>query len=255
MNQKRILCDKLPFSSSPAPLSESEAHHATGVLRLRDGDAVTAIDGRGSAISARFYVKGGTARLEAAPGAQVERARPGDVVPLVLEMAVLKGDAMEWVIEKAVELGARAVVPVLTERVVVQMDRKGPEAFCERWNRVAMQSLKQCERLERLEIRAPVALSELVRAGAGEARIFGDERGGAPALAAVSAEVSSGAAAREIHLMIGPEGGFSPEERELLLRARARPASLGPFILRAETAAIAGVSILVSGLRQSIISA
>lgn len=241
MNQKRILCDRLPFPGSPSLVAESEAHHATTVLRLREGELVTAIDGRGSAISARFLSKGG-ARLEVAPGAQIERARPGDVVPFVLELAVLKGDAMEWVIEKAVELGARELVPVLTERVIVQMDRKGPEAFLERWQKVAMQSLKQCERLDRLEIRTPIALDALLKDG--QPRIFGDERGVSPDLGRL--EVKG-----ETRFLIGPEGGWSPAEREQLVGSGARPASLGPFILRAETAAIAATAQLVSRLRLS----
>src|SRR5437868_1235155 len=117
---RRLLTARLPRPGATSELPESEASHALNVLRLRDGDRVEAIDGRGSALSCVLRVRGGKALLEAEAGAVTRAASGEETLPLVLELAVLKGDAMEWTIEKAVELGAREVHPLLTDHTVVQ---------------------------------------------------------------------------------------------------------------------------------------
>src|SRR4051812_13831011 len=105
---KRVLCPQLPKPQRPATLPDTEANHAVRVLRLRDGDSVEAIDGKGHSVPAILRIQGTIVRLELAAGTTAARvSQPGAVVPLTLEIAVLKGDAMEWVVEKAVELGVR----------------------------------------------------------------------------------------------------------------------------------------------------
>src|SRR5690349_4600539 len=114
---KRLLCSNLPSLNKPVHLSEDEAHHATRVIRLRDGDPIEAIDGRGSSIIATLRLREGPPRLEFLEKKQNivvgGDAHLTSVLPIVLEMAVLKGDAMEWVIEKSVELGVGRLIPVL----------------------------------------------------------------------------------------------------------------------------------------------
>ena len=148
---------------------------------------------------------------------------------------------------------------VLTAHTIVQMDRKGPEAFRERWQKIADQALKQCGRLERLEVRAPVSLETLIAAPVGREgqRIWCDEAGReeAPPLL----QWLEGSRSRQfapLHLLIGPEGGWSALERELLSREMAQEersrlvtTSLGPLILRAETAAIFAMSLLSADFR------
>ena len=145
---KRILCSKIPEPHRAVELEETEATHATRVLRLKDGDRVEAMDGKGHSALATLRTRNGPPRLEYIEKTEAQ-VSTGQLVPIILEMSVLKGDAMEWVVEKAVELGVTTLVPVLTAHTVVQMDRKGPEAFQERWQKIADQALKQCGRLDR----------------------------------------------------------------------------------------------------------
>ncbi|HLE01276.1 MAG TPA: 16S rRNA (uracil(1498)-N(3))-methyltransferase [Bdellovibrionota bacterium] len=255
---KRVLCPDLPKPGKPVQLAASEARHAVHVLRLRNGDTIEALDGKGSATPALLKIRGDSVWLEFLPGAP--RPEPQHSVMaasnLVLEMAVLKGDAMEWVVEKSVELNVRKLVPVLTAHTVVQMKHKGPEVFQERWQKIADQALKQCGRLEKMEIALPRPLGTTLEESLSPSsvRLFCDEnaRNGATPLARWLCERPSAIA--DIRLLIGPEGGWSQEEREFITRTAAGSkilhVSLGPLVLRAETAALFGIS-LISGIFQA----
>jgi 16S rRNA (uracil1498-N3)-methyltransferase len=258
---KRLLCERLPKPNRPTDLSESEAHHAVRVLRLRDGEKVEALDGNGNAATVLLRTRGGPPRIEfddsAADGPSktgLTRQKPS---PLTLEMAVLKGDAMEWVIEKAVELGVRTLIPVLTDFTVVQVKAKGPETFQARWQKIADQALKQCGRLEKMLVELPLELERLLASpsdGTKIARAWCDEVAPRENVAELSQWLASprAIAAERIHLLIGPEGGWSPKERELLGSPAGRfteRVSLGELVLRAETAALFGVSLASSALR------
>jgi 16S rRNA (uracil1498-N3)-methyltransferase len=249
--KKRLLCSNLPERNKPTALSESEAHHATKVLRLGDGELIEALDGKGHKMVTTLRVHNGPVRLEYLEP-QNSVSTPMELEPLllptVLEMAVLKGEAMEWVIEKAVELGIQEVVPVLTAHTVVQMKNKGPELFRERWQKIADQALKQCGRLNRMEIKTPVTLEHLISSGLVGLRLWCDEssKGKSPFLLdyldSIPLETRS-----QLRILIGPEGGWSQNERILLgTSPGASPIikiGLGPSILRAETAAIFAVSL------------
>jgi 16S rRNA (uracil1498-N3)-methyltransferase len=249
---KRVLCPQLPKAHRPANLSEDEANHAVRVLRLRDGDSVEAIDGQGHSVPAILRMHGTAVRLELAAGGGTRTETANAIVPVVLEMAILKGDAMEWVVEKAVELGVHALCPVLTAHTVVQIKNKGPEAFRERWQKIADQALKQCGRLERLRIDVPTELELLIAhhpSNARAPRYWCDE-----ASVASAAELHQKLTGRleydEVRLLVGPEGGWSEEERGWLATSSEK-VQLGPLILRAETAALYGVSLLTAALRAS----
>jgi 16S rRNA (uracil1498-N3)-methyltransferase len=257
--KKRLLCPSLPKRGISVPLPENEAHHATRVLRLKDGDIIEAIDGKGNWVMATLRLKGGPIRLEflesEKPTLLIDsRQKP---LPLTLEMSVLKGEAMEWVVEKAVELGIQQFVPVLTAYTVVQMKSKSPESFRERWQKIADQALKQCGRLDRMEIALPCSLEDLLKKTAqnpNAIRLWCDEtsRDNAPYLMnwlqTCSVKDSS-----EWRLLIGPEGGWSPAERTILqqesLNSVIQRIHLGPLILRAETAGLFSASIVTAYLR------
>ncbi len=246
---KRILCPRLPSPGRPVKLDENEASHATRVMRLRDGSPIVAMDGSGRSVQATLKLLHGVPHLEFA---HEIAAREAEVVPVTLELAVLKGDAMEWAVEKAVELGIESLVPVLTERTIVRMDRKGPEAFQERWQKIADQALKQCGRSQRMEVLPPRELGSLfTEAGPGESRRFWlDEAGeGVPTLN----EALSAAGSAAVHLLVGPEGGWGESERSFLGReaeqGRCTRVTMGPLILRAETAALASCALAAAQAR------
>ncbi len=243
---KRFLCPQLPEPHQPVLLPKPEAKHATHVLRLENGDQVEAMDGKGRAVIARLRIGDGPIRLEYVERLEVGHLASQEVSPIRLEMAVLKGEAMEWVVEKSVELGVRTFVPVLTAHTVVQVKHKGPEAFQARWQKIADQALKQCGRLERMEVHLPTPLEQLlseVPSVVEKPRLWCDEgeRESAPRLGKWLSSLSI--PLEELRLLIGPEGGFSRLERELLEASHVQKMSLGPVVLRAETAALYVVAV------------
>ncbi|MDR3608907.1 MAG: RsmE family RNA methyltransferase [Oligoflexia bacterium] len=253
---KRVLCARLPRPGHPEPLPETESEHVTRVLRLRDGDVLEALDGQGHAAKVTLRIRGGAPRLEFL---ESKAAEASGVLPLTLEMAILKAEAMEWVVEKAVELGVRTLVPLITAHTVVQVKNKGPEAFRERWQKIADQSLKQCGRLERLEIQTPIALENWIAQNPGKKdcpRLWCDEAGRGGKQGAVDLAhwlFENGAHLQQCRLLIGPEGGWSDLERQLLESGQEFApikVSLGPYVLRGETAALYAVSLVIATLRQ-----
>ena len=254
---KRVLTSMLPQPHRSVPLSEAEANHAVRVLRLRDGEEVEALDGNGHAAVVLLRTRNGPPRLEFAAPRSASAEKPilspaQEITPILLEMAVLKGDAMEWVIEKAVELGIRAIQPVLTAHTVVQLKNKGPEAFRIRWQKISDQALKQCGRLERLEILLPKSLEEAILVSSTDAthpRLWCDEaaRDTAPYIQRWIQDQMN-PSVKSLRLLIGPEGGWSDHERDLIARApgdNTRAISLGSLVLRAETAALFSMSLAI----------
>ncbi|MFL5813901.1 MAG: RsmE family RNA methyltransferase [Bdellovibrionia bacterium] len=258
---KRVLAPTLPTRERPVHLAESEADHLTRVLRLRDGDVIEALDGHGHAALVTLRIKGGGPRIEFLEGAEQSVRTAGVTIPgatpVDLEMAILKGDAMEWVVEKAVELGVRKLYPAVTAHTVVQIRNKGPEAFRDRWQKIADQALKQCGRLDKMEVALPLSLEELLSthpATLDQPRLWFDEAGKDE-----SAYLANWLGAQDmqklssVKLLVGPEGGWSSQERDLLIASsRVSPIhrlGLGPWILRGETAALLSVSLTTARFR------
>jgi 16S rRNA (uracil1498-N3)-methyltransferase len=217
-------------------LPEWSAHHAREVLRLRAGDKVRLFDGQGAeyeAVLDRVTKREVHARVHA----PVE-PRPESPLHLVLALSALKGDRMELVVQKATELGVSAIQPVITVRTdaVARPALKGTRQ--ERWDRVASGAAEQCGRAVVPEVRGTISLDQLVAApfpgrrllllGTEEARPFTALRD---------------LPLREVLLLVGPAGGFDPAEVTRLVTAGFAPVSLGPRVLRSETAAVAAVSL------------
>jgi 16S rRNA (uracil1498-N3)-methyltransferase len=214
------------------PLGENEllqldaapAHYLRTVLRLRSGATVLAFNGCDGEWACTLEVAGRTTLLQARRQERAQAEEPG---PALL-FAPIKRPRLEWLVEKAVELGARRLVPVLTERTVVRLEGT------DRLHARIVEAAEQCGRLTVPELAEPTSLrAALGEPGALGLVAFADEAGGAEPLAELLARRLPDA------LLVGPEGGLAPEERRWL-RARPdiRPVSLGPRILRAETAAL-----------------
>ena len=216
------------------PATPGQAHHLGVVLRRGVGDAVRLFNAEHGEWEAEIIAmrrERGMFRL----GAQL---RPGAAEPeLTLVMAALKRDAMDWVIEKATELGVTAIRPVLTRRSVAS------HANTERLGSIARGAAEQCERLGLPRIEPALALHSLLDGWRAGPLLVAAERRAAPPLAA--AAVAGLAATPPRALLIGPEGGFTPEELDdLAARPFVSLCRLGPRILRAETAAVAGLAAL-----------
>jgi 16S rRNA (uracil1498-N3)-methyltransferase len=243
---KRLLLDRMPKKGTPVTLSTEETHHAKAVLRLSNGTELEVLDGAGHRAQGRLRFDGKNAFIEYME--EPKLADPREVAPVTLLLSVLKGDAMEWAIEKCVELGLETFVPIITERSVVQMDRKGPEIFQERWQRIADQALKQCGRAYRMKVELPLSLADATAKLQrwGDKIFFCDEAEKSSLLwdTLTTNENNFNKAC----ILIGPEGGWTDEERRLLASTKAESISLGLLILRAETAAISSTALLTAHL-------
>lgn len=245
---KRFLTQKIPSPNSPVVLDSDEAHHAIKVLRLEDGDPVFAVDGLGKGSPGTIRIKRLSNKTEVlieSAGIAVSEV-PGSIFPIHMSIAILKGDAMDWCIEKCVELGVSSITPLETDHTVVQIKKKGGESFQSRWQTLSDQSLKQCERLTRMIIQPPVSLEEHL-AQMGQTEMFWlSERSNTPQTLSKMTSLRSG----NIHILSGPEGGWSANEKSLLSRSKnITPVSLSPLILRGETAVVSSASIVAEVLR------
>lgn len=253
---RRVLSPTLPKVGQRIEIEAHEAKHLTTVLRVREGDVIELLNGSGAKVQAKIQLQ--EKRLFVEGVSPVETNPKLNALPIHLRMAILKGDAMEWVIEKAVELGVQKITPLHTDYTVVQIQKKGADTFVERWQKIADQSLKQCGRLERLEIEMPMDLEQTFMDPKGPT-FWLDEALAHQGVQAehlqVALEKTQTTATQPLSLLIGPEGGFSPAERERLLQLTSlnnseinntamKRVHLGALILRAETAALMGISLI-----------
>jgi 16S rRNA (uracil1498-N3)-methyltransferase len=224
----RLFVDAPLHQGAAVAASPAQAHYLGRVMRRGAGDAVLLFNGRDGEWRARIgQLSRDAVVLDVAEQVRGQSAEPD----LWLLFAPLKRDLTELVAEKATELGASLIRPVLTARTNpgrVNLDRLAL---------IATEAAEQCERLSVPAIAQPLALPELLQDWpAARSLVVAIERGDAPPVVA-----PAGPAA----LLVGPEGGFAPEELDALRRhAFVVPASLGPRILRAETAAIVGLALL-----------
>lgn len=212
------------------PLEGPQAHYLARVMRVAPGDAVILCDD----VTGEWAARVAEVTKREVLLAVAERLRPRESVPdLWLCPALLKKDRFDLVLEKATELGAAAIRPVLTRRCVAD------KLNMERARSLTIEAAEQCARTALPELAEPVKLAALLADWpATRALFFADETGGEPAVAAFAAH--SGPAA----ILIGPEGGFDEAERAAIrAHPAARAITLGPRILRGETAAIAALGV------------
>mgnify|MGYP000889593015 FL=1 len=223
-------------------ITGGDAHHLARVMRAQIGDEVVVADSDGQ--TARMRVSGidrDAVRLHLVEYMAPEVSASTEVI---LVQALLKGEKMDFVVQKAVELGASALYPIETEHVVVRYDAKKAAAKSARWQKIADEAAKQCGRSALMRVAAIAPLSALLQ----DAALFG-----VPDTAAVFCyevermqsmrTVLRSVDARRIVLIVGAEGGFSPTEAAATQAAGAQSVSLGRLILRAETAALAALSV------------
>lgn len=216
-----------PITRELATLTGEEARHLSAVMRAAVGDEVLLFDGSGSEFTARIRAIGKRAvELEIVERRKVSRELPGE---LTLAVALPKGDRQKWLVEKATEIGVTRLVPLVTERGVAQP----VEAALDRLRRTVTEASKQCGRNVLLAVEpAQEAVAYFQKSPSDARRLIADPAGNAlPALEKVEA--------RSILAAIGPEGGFSPVELAAAQSAGWQSVSLGPRILRVETAAVA----------------
>ena len=238
--RRRFFVDEV--RNGHAEISGDDAKHLTRVLRAEIGQRYEISDNRNV-----YLAEIEMARKERVVFRTLEKLEtPSQPLRVVLCAALIKFDRFEWMIEKATELGVAEIVPVETVRSERGLERAARKRV-ERWRRIALEASQQARRAILPEIREPVSLREVLALQAGR-RYALDEQPGLSRLAG-SIEASDSVA-----ILAGPEGGWTEEERASFIRvgpgvgigAGWTPVSLGPLILRAETAAIAALAIVNS---------
>ena len=209
-------------------LEDVPAHHLARVLRLREGDALTVFNGRGGEWDAEFI---GRRRVRLRGFSAVERESP---LRVTLVQGVSSGERMDYTIQKAVELGVAAIQPVLTKRGVVRLEGNRASARVAHWTKIAIAACEQCGRNRLPEVRPLLQFHEYPPPGEG-ARLL---------LSAEAASIRNVEMGERVTVAAGPEAGFAPEERAALERAGFVRASLGPRVLRTETAALAALAAI-----------
>ena len=241
----RLLVHAEALEREVADLPRDAARHLK-VLRPKPGEEIELFDGCGRTRRYRWNAARGV--LDAPLPLVCATVRP---FPLTLFACVTKGSRWDWTIEKAVERGVSRIVPVISDRCIVRLAADEREAKAERWRRIAEDAARQSDAVWLPEVLAPVDFPRALELVKGTDRVFVGALTNPPPPPLLEAVAQSHARTREhadncsLGLFVGPEGDFTPEELASLL-AIATPASFGPTILRAETAAIFGLSVLAA---------
>jgi 16S rRNA (uracil1498-N3)-methyltransferase len=224
-----------------------EAHHLRDVLRVAVGDTISLFDGAGRRVEARVLSL--TSRE-----VDLEPVGPVETVPratplIALLQAIPKGSRMDTVVEKGTELGMDRLVPVMTDRTITRLDEAKCRTRCERWERVAHGAARQCGVCWIPEIAPVQSLSEaLANRPEGDVLLVGALSGAPRPMAAVVDELAV-SRPPSVSLLIGPEGDLTPDELDAAQAAGAIGVNMGPLVLRTDTAALFGLSVLMSRLR------
>ena len=243
-------------------LRDSEAHHARNVLRMQPGDKAVLFNGRGREV---------TAEITSLDGAQVQlrKLQEAETPPLrchiTLAQAIPKGKNMDLIVQKAVEIGAAEIAPLISERTIVDLDAATAGQKQAKWQQVAIEAAKQCGQNWLPRVHAPRKLAQFFDVATGlrpvpekdtshrdaattsfDLQLIGSLQSDAVHLKKILAEYSNEHHERptSVLMVIGPEGDFTPAELSLARRHGCRPITLGPIILRVETAAIYCLSVL-----------
>ncbi|MDO9710510.1 16S rRNA (uracil(1498)-N(3))-methyltransferase [Paracraurococcus lichenis] len=232
MSTPRLYLDQPLEEGREVPATSAQAHYLGGVMRRAPGDAVLLFNGRDGEWEARIAAL----RKDRCLVRPERRTRAQEVAPATrLLVTAVKRDAMDWMAEKATELGIGAIQPVLTRRSITDRVNTG------RLSSIAQEAAEQCGRLTVPAIAPAAPLHAVLDAWDGTPLLVGDERRESPPLAALAQGLPVGPWA----WLVGPEGGFERAELDdLRRRAFVSTVSLGPRILRAETAAVAGLAVL-----------
>ncbi len=234
----RFFVDPETLQGETAELDSALSHRIRHVLRLRRGDVVMLLDGRGGEYAARLEETGG-------PSVRVVIVARSDGPPeprvrVVLYQSIIKGDRFDWLLEKGTEIGVAKFVPLVSARAVVR-PRTGRTERMERWRRIVCEAAEQCGRSRLPEIGAPVSLDEALKSVEG-LRLLPYEGEHQTSLRQALKE---GGKATTASIFIGPEGGFAREEVEKAVAAGVKTVSLGRRILRSETAGIVAAAAVL----------
>jgi 16S rRNA (uracil1498-N3)-methyltransferase len=244
MSTPRFYIAPKDWNPAALVLTGAEAHHARNVVRIKRGDKAVLFNGRGREITAEVAdLARGQIRLRKLDQAETPRLQSR----ITLAQAIPKGKNMDLIVQKAVEIGAAEIAPLISERTIVDLDPRQAEQKKAKWQQVAIEAAKQCGQNWLPEIRAPQKLaqffSDMPRS---DLQLIGSLQPDAQHLKKILDDYQSAYGRRpsSVLMLIGPEGDFTPAELALAKSQGCLPITLGPIILRVETAAIYCLSVL-----------
>jgi len=224
-------------NNRPLVLNETESKHARSVLRLREGDRTIVLNGEGKEMLCEAYeIRNNSIKLKVVQ----ENSIPPLNFEITLYQAITKGKTMDMIIQKATELGANRIIPVLSDRSVPDWDKTKSAAKVEKWKSVCVESIKQCGSSWIPKIELPMKVNDAIKDSQDcEISLIATLQSDAKHPRAHIDSFCSEKGRRPIKLAIwvGPEGDYTPAEINMI-RTTALPISLGPLVLRSETAAI-----------------
>ena len=225
-------------------LSGSEAHHARDILRMKRGDRAVLFNGRGREITAEIVdLTGDKLRLRKLHETEMSPLR----CRITLGQAIPKGKNMDLIVQKAVEIGVAEITPLISERTIVDLDAKEAEQKKAKWQQIAIEAAKQCGQNWLPTVHAPQKLKDFFsHAGSFDLRLIGSLQPDAIHLKKILSDYTDQHRDRpeNVLMLVGPEGDFTPAELALAKTHGCLPITLGPIILRVETAAIYCLSVL-----------
>ena len=251
MTRRRFYATPENIAVSMVTLSADETHHLVHVLRMTPGDEAFVFDGCGHEYRCNFRrVEHNHAHLEITEALSDIVESP---LHLTLAQALAKGEKFDFIVQKATELGVSAIAPLITRYSDVRFDEQQKKKRVERWRRISLEAMKQCGRRKLVDIAAPRSLREFIAvndasqdtspsaASNGErVLLLFSERGGVSVTHALGERPKSDS----VIALIGPEGGWSDDEKEALNDCGCTAVTLGPRVLRTETAAIVSIALI-----------
>lgn len=234
----RFHCAVPLAAGASVELPQAAAHHAQRVLRLGVGAPVTLFNGDGGEYLGRIASLERSVLVELSERADIEREAP---LSIRLAQVVPAGERMDWVVQKATELGVAAIRPLHSSRSVVRLEGARADRRREHWRQVAIAACEQCGRNRLPDVGAVATLPHYL----------GEPAGPAPARLVLAPEAVCNlsqlpAPGQEVDLLVGPEGGFTDDEIKAARLAGFQPVRLGPRVLRSDTAGLAAIAALLA---------
>ena len=247
MAHRFFLADTLPAEpGQPLPLSSTDVHHAVRVLRVRPGERIEIVAPGGDVMSADVVSADDAGVVVSVLGPVSDASQ---LLPSVtLFQGVAKGEKMDDIVRAAVEVGAEAIVAVMTSRTIVRLDAAKRASRGERWRRVAKSAAEQAKRASVPAVSEPVSLADALKLLGVYDRVIvlweeSHDTGLAEALVGIRGEAGA-----RVAIVVGPEGGLAAEEVDALVARGAVVASLGPTVLRVQTAAVVSLALAIAAL-------
>lgn len=234
MRIPRIFTEQVLQTSELVYLEEPASHHLNKVLRMQAGRELIIFNGQGGEFSATIHEvskKHVTVNIG-------EHSSDNRESPLQLELAIgiSRGERFEWVLQKATELGVTKITPLITERTEVKVGGERQEKIMDRWQQILVSACEQCQRNLLPQLSSPIAISDWLANVNSDLRFVLHHRD--------SKTLPVEQEPRSVSLLIGPEGGLSESEIALALAKNFNSLTLGPRVLRTETAPVAAISLV-----------